>query len=176
MEWVLRSGRWVSGNLGTRVRDLLSRTRLALRSLRHPWRRNLRDAPNSRIPTYLISRLTPFAVGAILISMTIPEAIALTSEELRVEQAAIESGEGLSARAKKALFRARTKQDDGDFAGAAPVMSEFMAGKPDREHPLLLFNLALSHFALDQDDQAYAGLEKSGGAGTPVRAGLAEVG
>ena len=89
------------------------------------------------------------------------EAPAQSTEELRVEQNAIESGEGLSARAKKALFRARSKQDKGDFAGAAQVMSEFMAGSPDREHPLLLFNLALSHFALDQDAEAYADLKKA---------------
>jgi tetratricopeptide (TPR) repeat protein len=86
---------------------------------------------------------------------------AQSTEELRQEQAAIESGEGLSARAKKALFRARTKQDDAEFAGAAAVISEFMAGKPDREHPLLLFNLALSHFALDQDALAYDALKKA---------------
>jgi tetratricopeptide (TPR) repeat protein len=78
-----------------------------------------------------------------------------------VEQTAIESGEGLSARAKKALFRARSRQDDGDFSGAAAIMSDFMAGQPDREHPLLLFNLALSHFALDQDALAYDDLKKA---------------
>ena len=161
MEWVLRSGGWASLNYGTRVRDLLSRTRSAFRFLRHPWRRNLHDAQNSRMPIHLISRLTSLIVVVIAMGVTAPDAKGLTNQELRVEQTAIESGEGLSARAKKALFRARARQDDGDFVGAAAIMSEFMDGQADREHPLLLFNLALSHFALDQEDQAYSDLKKA---------------
>jgi len=162
MEWVLKSGWWVCLFPGTRVRDVLSRTRSAFRSLRHPWLRDLHDALETSKPTNLISRLTPFTVLAILVVVTNPlDAVAQNTEELRQEQAAIESGEGLSARAKKALFRARSRQDDGDFAGAAQIMSEFMEGQPDREHPLLLFNLALSHFALDQDALAYGDLKKA---------------
>ncbi|MEN8005850.1 MAG: tetratricopeptide repeat protein [Candidatus Krumholzibacteriota bacterium] len=40
-------------------------------------------------------------------------------------------------------------------------MSEFLEGKPEREHPLLLLNLALSHFALEQDAPAYEALKKA---------------
>ena len=81
--------------------------------------------------------------------------------ELREEQAAIESGDGISARGKKALFRARTRQDEGDFEGAASIMVEWLDGKPERAHPLLLFNLALSHFALEQDRLAYEDLTQA---------------
>ncbi len=84
-----------------------------------------------------------------------------TDQELRAEQVAIESGDGLSARGKKALFRARGKQDDGDFEGAASIMSEWLDGDPERAHPLLLFNLALSHFALDLDRLAYEDLTQA---------------
>ncbi len=82
-------------------------------------------------------------------------------QELLQEQETIESGDGLSARGKKALFRARGKQDDGDFETAASIMSEWLDGDPGRAHPLLLFNLALSHFALDQDQLAYEDLTKA---------------
>jgi tetratricopeptide (TPR) repeat protein len=81
--------------------------------------------------------------------------------DLRKEQAAIESGEDLSARGKKALFRAQSRQKEGDFEGAARIMTEFLAGQPDRDHPLLLFNLALSHFAMDRDSLAYGDLSRA---------------
>jgi tetratricopeptide (TPR) repeat protein len=97
----------------------------------------------------------------LMVVLATQETTAQTNEELRQEQETIESGEGLSARAKKALFRARAQQDEGDFADARDIMTEFMDGQPDREHHLLLFNLALSHFALDQDEQAYGDLKKA---------------
>jgi tetratricopeptide (TPR) repeat protein len=114
------------------------------------------------MPTNLISKIVPLvALVILMVAFATQEASALTGEELRQEQVAIESGEGLSARAKKALFRARAQQDEGDFDDARDIMTEFIGGQPDREHPLLLFNLALSHFALDQDALAYEDLKKA---------------
>jgi tetratricopeptide (TPR) repeat protein len=40
-------------------------------------------------------------------------------------------------------------------------MSEWLEGQPKRAHPLLLFNLALSHFALEQDRLAYEDLTRA---------------
>jgi len=157
----LKSGWHVFLSLGTLVRDILSRPRSTFRSRSHPWLRNLHDAPTTRTHANLISRLAPIAVVLALMVGNIPDGVAQTTEELQAEQTAIESGEGLSARAKKVLFRARGRQDDGDFVGAAEIMNEFLAGQPDREQPLLLFNLALSHFALDQDQEAYNDLKKA---------------
>jgi tetratricopeptide (TPR) repeat protein len=117
-------------------------------------------SPDTKKYSNLITRI---ASSVFLMLMAIglcipPVATAQTEQELREEQTAIESGNGLSARGKKALFRARGTQDDGDFEGAASVMSEWLGGDPGRAHPLLLFNLALSHFALDQDRLAYEDL------------------
>ena len=49
----------------------------------------------------------------------------------------------------------------GTMPERPPSCRSSWTDKPDREHPLLLFNLALSHFALDQDDQAYEDLKKA---------------
>ena len=146
---------------GTLSRNFLLRNNSAFRFLRHPWLRNLHDAPLTKKNTNTLRRIASSILLGLLI-LAIPAITTAQSEQdLREEQATIESGEGLSARAKKSLFRARTRQDEGDFAGAARVMSEWLQGQPDREHPLLLFNLALSHFALEQNGQAYDDLTRA---------------
>ena len=146
---------------GAFVRNILLRPHSAFRSLRHPWLRDLHDAPHTKHHPIWKKRIAPsLSLGILLLSAP----MVVTGQEvpdLRQEQAAIESGEGLSARAKKALFRARSRQDEGDFHGAAQVMSEFLDGNPEREHPLLLFNLALSHFALEQNSLAYEDLSQA---------------
>ena len=106
-------------------------------------------------------RIAPSLLLGLMIVINPMVVTAQEVPDLQQEQAAIESGDGLSARAKKALFRSRSKQDEGDFEGAARIMSEFLEGKPDREHPLLLLNLALSHFALEQNSLAYEDLSKA---------------
>jgi len=151
---------WVVTTIRFTLNDL-SRSRSSCGSLRPPWLRDPHDAPAPRQHTNLISSLAPFAVLMSMMVLTSLEGSAQTNGELREEQAAIESGENLSARAKKTLFRSRGRQDEGDFTGAARIMSEFMDGQVDREHPLLLFNLALSHFAIEQDEQAYVDLSKA---------------
>jgi tetratricopeptide (TPR) repeat protein len=156
------SSRWdVDSFSGALVRNILLRPRSAFRSLRHPWLRDLHDAPQTNQHPNGKIRIVPSLLLALLIVATPLVGGAQEDTALKQEQAAIESGEDLSARAKKALFRARSKQDDGDFEGAAEVMSEFLAGQPDRDHPLLLFNLALSHFALEQDVLAFEDLAKA---------------
>lgn len=160
MERFLSSGWGVSSYPGSLVRNFLLRANSAFRSLRHPWLRGLHDAPAPKKHPNLITRIASYALAVLVgIIICIPSvAPGQTEVELREEQAAIESGDGLSARGKKTLFRARGKQDDGDFEGAASIMAEWLDGDPERAHPLLLFNLALSHFALDQDRLAYEDL------------------
>ncbi len=116
---------------------------------------NLRSNLNTRIASSAL--LMVMAIGLCIPSV----AQGQTDQELLQEQEAIESGDGLSARGKKALFRARGKQDDGKFEEAASIMTEWLDGDPERAHPLLLFNLALSHFALDQDRLAYEDLTRA---------------
>ena len=121
---------------------------------------------NKRVNSLRSNLTTRIASSALLMVMVIglsnpSVAQGQTEVELRAEQEAIESGDGLSARGKKALFRARGKQDDGDFEEAASIMSEWLGGDPERAHPLLLFNLALSHFALEQDRLAYEDLTQA---------------
>jgi tetratricopeptide (TPR) repeat protein len=121
---------------------------------------------NKRVNSLRSSLITRIASSALLMVMVIglsnpSVAQGQRDQELLQEQEAIESGDGLSARGKKALFRARGKQDDGDFAEAASIMTGWLDGDPGRAHPLLLFNLALSHFALDQDRLAYEDLTQA---------------
>lgn len=127
---------------------------------------NIQSPDNKRFNILRSNLMTRIASSVFLMLMVIgfsnPSVTAAqTEQELRAEQEAIESGDGLSARGKKALFRARGKQDDGDFEEAASIMSEWLNGNPERAHPLLLFNLALSHFALEQDRLAYEDLTKA---------------
>ena len=127
---------------------------------------NNQSPENKRFNILRSNLITRIASSVLLMVMVIgfsnpSVAAAKTEQELRAEQEAIESGDGLSARGKKALFRARGKQDDGDFEEAASIMSEWLDGDPERAHPLLLFNLALSHFALDLDKLAYEDLTQA---------------
>ena len=163
MERFLSSGWDISSYPGTSARNLLLRADSAFRSLRHPWLRDLHDAPAPKKHPNLMTRIAPSALLVVIaIIICIPSvATAQTEQELRKEQEAIESGDGLSARGKKALFRARGKQDDGEFEEAASIMAEWLDGDPGRAHPLLLFNLALSHFALDLDRLAYEDLSQA---------------
>ena len=66
---------------------------------------------------------------------------------LRAEQQALESGDGLSSRAQRVLFQARTRQDDGNHGEAAAALEEWLAGDPGRDHHLLRFTLAVSQLA-----------------------------
>ena len=117
--------------------------------------------PHTKVHPIWKKRIAPSLLLGLLIVINPLVVTAQEGPDLRQEQAAIESGEGLSARAKKALFRARSRQDEGDFKESAQIMSGFLEGQPDREHPLLLFNLALSHFALEQNSLAYNDLTKA---------------
>ena len=110
MEGVLESVWWVSLSLGTQVRDLLSRTCSALRPLRHPWLRGLHDAPaTKKRPNLMTGIATSVLVVLVVGVFCIPSVAGGQTEQvgqmeagIREEQAAIESGEGLSfmARAK----------------------------------------------------------------------------
>lgn len=148
---------------GAAVRNLLLRTASAFLSLRHPWLRDRNDAPAPKPCPYRESRIAASATLVLLTLLVVApfNAFSQTTEELQAEQTAIEAGDDLTARAKKALFRARGRQDDGDFAGAAQIMTEFLEGQADREHPLLRFNLALSHLALDENELAFEDLSKA---------------
>ncbi len=77
------------------------------------------------------------------------------------EQALLDAGNDLSSRARRALFRARTRQDEGEFEDAAAVMSTWLAGDPAREHHLLRFNLAVSYFGLERPADALVSLEQA---------------
>ena len=163
MERFLFSGWSVSSEPGTLARNLLLRANSAFRSRSHSWLRGLHDAPAPKKHPNLKKGIVPSALLVVMgMIICIPSvALSQTEVELREEQAAIESGDGLSARGKKALFRARGRQDDGDFEGAARIMTEWLDGDVGRAHPLLLFNLALSHFALEQDRLAYEDLTRA---------------
>ncbi len=79
---------------------------------------------------------------------------AQTDPVLEEEQRSLESGADLGSAAQRVLFKARGKQDKQDFTGAVEVVKKWLEGKPEREHHLLRFNLALSYFALEDPDQA----------------------
>jgi len=80
---------------------------------------------------------------------------------LSAEQAQLEAGDDLSSRARRALFRARARQDEGEFAAAATIMTTWLDGDPDREHHLLRFNLAVSDFGLERIGEARVNLERA---------------
>jgi tetratricopeptide (TPR) repeat protein len=72
----------------------------------------------------------------------------------RERQAAIETDAGLSERGRAVLFRARSRQDEGDWDGAVRAVSAWLAGGAGRAHHLLEFNLGVSQLALDRPDSA----------------------
>ena len=76
-------------------------------------------------------------------------------------QNSIEAGDNLSSRARKALFSSRTKQDKGEFAAAAEVMSKWFADHPGDKNHLLFFNWAVSQLSLDLTVKAKANLEQA---------------
>jgi len=77
------------------------------------------------------------------------------------EQSRLESGDDLGSRARRTLFRARARQDEGDFADAVEIMSAWLGGDPAREHHLLRFNLAVSYFGLERPAEALTSLEQA---------------
>ncbi len=97
-----------------------------------------------------------FAFGqAAAVDDTIP-----TKERTKLQNS-IESGEGLSSRARKTLFASRNKQDRGEDAAAAAVMEKWITGHPDDTHHLLYFNWAVSQLSLGQSAEAMASLEQA---------------
>jgi len=102
-------------------------------------------------------------LSALVLVFLIPLAMPVQAQDADLvrEQTAIESGDDLSARGKKTLLRSRNRQDDGDFAGAAALMNEWLESDPGRDHPLLRFNLAVSRLALDQTGPAYEDLKRA---------------
>jgi len=89
------------------------------------------------------------------------EAETAADETLRVEQTRLEAGEDLSSRARRALFRARSRQDAGDFAAAVELMTRWLDGDPSRDHHLLRFNLAVSYLGLERPGAALINLERA---------------
>lgn len=86
---------------------------------------------------------------------------AVGDPEKAAVQHRIESGEDLSARGQKVLFRCRTQQDEGNYDRAVEIMTAWLDDHPDREHSLLLYNLAVSRSELGDNAGAYAALEKA---------------
>ena len=86
-----------------------------------------------------------------------PSDIPADPDRARVQRQ-IERGDDLGSSARRVLLKARLKQDEGDFAGAARLMSDWLDGKPQHEHHLLRFNLAVSYTGLDNNEQALASL------------------
>lgn len=102
-------------------------------------------------------------LGVVLVLMTLAgSAVAAEPDPaLLAEQARLESGNDLSSRARRALFRARARQDEGGFADAAEIIATWLAGDPARDHHLLRFNQAVSYFGLERPADALASLERA---------------
>ena len=73
-------------------------------------------------------------------------------------QRRLESGENLSSRAQRVLFRCRNQQDAGEHARAIEIVTSWFEGDPDRRDPLLLLTLATSQLAVDDPAGALASL------------------
>jgi len=80
---------------------------------------------------------------------------------LVAEQTRLEAGNDLSSRARRALFRARARQDEGGFADAAEIITTWLAGDPARDHHVLRFNQAVSNFGLERPADALTSLERA---------------
>ncbi|PJA76717.1 hypothetical protein CO151_02050 [bacterium CG_4_9_14_3_um_filter_65_15] len=85
---------------------------------------------------------------------------AATPERAAVQQT-IESGADLSSRAQQVLYRARTRLDNDDPAGAVDAVSDWLKGTPDHDHPLLRFTRAEARLYLDQPDSAWVDLRRA---------------
>lgn len=102
----------------------------------------------------------------VMILLALPAVGALAAEpavdaDRLAVQTRLESGDDLSSRGRRVLFRAHTQQDAGDFQGAADLVTQWLTGDPGREHHLLRFNLALSFLELQRPTVALANLEKA---------------
>ena len=76
-------------------------------------------------------------------------------------QAAIESDSFLPERARAALFRARTRLDAGDAAGAAAILQDWLAGDAGRDNHLMRFELGVARLADGQAAAAQAELRRA---------------
>lgn len=93
--------------------------------------------------------------------LAVPASASEPDPQLLAEQNRLESGNDLSSRARRALFRARDRQDEGANEEAATIITNWLAGDPGREHHLLRFNQAASYFSLDRPADALTSLEKA---------------
>jgi tetratricopeptide (TPR) repeat protein len=66
----------------------------------------------------------------------------------------IETISDVPRRARLAMFKSQQRRDEGDFAGSAQVLIDFLAEHPDDDHYLLRFHLANSLARLDRQDEA----------------------
>ena len=97
-------------------------------------------------------------LGLLVLCASAPAA---AQEDRQNIQAQVESGSDLSPRAQTILFRARAKQDAGEWTPAAQVMTDWLTDHPERDHHLLSFNLAVSLLNLDRTAEARAALDKA---------------
>jgi Tfp pilus assembly protein PilF len=74
-------------------------------------------------------------------------------------QTQIESGSDLSSRARRVLFKARTRQDNAEYTEAAASLESWLEDSSHTDHHLLRFQLALSYLGLEQQEKAVAALE-----------------
>ena len=94
-------------------------------------------------------------------AVLVAPAVGQAQESLQREQMKIESGDDLSPRAQAVLFRARGKQDAGEWTKAAADMTRWLEDRPERDHHLLRFNLGVSLLSLDRTAEAQAALERA---------------
>ncbi len=100
-------------------------------------------------------------IWALLVIGVIAGPVRAAEPDLQAEQARLEAGDDLGSRARRALFRARGRQDAGEFAEAAAIMNQWLAGDVKRDHHLLRFNLAVSYLGLEQPAEALPNLERA---------------
>ncbi len=73
----------------------------------------------------------------------------------------IESGDDLGSRARKVLFRARTRMEEGNALAAIGTLDGWLDGHPERDRSLLRFERALARMNLDQPDSALLDLRRA---------------
>lgn len=76
-------------------------------------------------------------------------------------QATIESDAFLPERARAVLFRARTQLDEGDPAGAAGILGDWLAGDAGRDNHLMRFELGVAQLAAGDAAAARVELRRS---------------